>query len=120
MMNLTASYPPTQEIDLSYNRLTGVIPETLFGPAKVAPFAPTVNLKVFNLRYNSITGAIPSRVTRAESLISFLVGGNNMTGAVPKSLGPFLDARKYCDLAGNHWSCPLPEGVADKCQAVCK
>ena len=120
MMNLTANYPPTQEIDLSYNQLTGTIPETLFGPATVAPFAPTINLKVFNLRYNAITGGIPTRVARAASLVSFLIGGNNMTGVVDKGLGPFLDARKYCDMSGNHWGCPLPTGVAAKCQAVCQ
>jgi len=58
MMNLTVSYPPTQEIDLSYNQITGVIPETLFGPEKIDPFAPTVNLQVFNLRYNALSGEV--------------------------------------------------------------
>ena len=97
-----------------------MIDEVSGGATVTPPFAPTVNLKVFNLRYNAITGDVPTRVTRAASLVSFLVGGNNMTGVVDTTLGPFLDARKYCDMAGNQWKCPLPEGVAAKCQAVCK
>jgi hypothetical protein len=120
MMNLTVSYPRMQEIDLSYNHITGPIPDSLFGPEHIGPFAPTNNLQVLNLRYNAITGDVPTRVTRAATLKSFLVGGNNMTGVVDKSLSSFLDSRKYCDMSGNTWTCPLPDGVADKCQAVCK
>lgn len=120
MFNLTVPYPPIQEVDLSYNKLSGPIPETLFGPEKLGPFAPVDGLKVFNLRYNAITGDIPTRVTRAAAMVSFLTGGNNMTGSIDSDLGLWLTSRKYCDLSGNTWACPLPSGVADKCQAVCK
>merc|ERR1711934_430938 len=122
MMNLTETdpNPDVQEIDLSYNQLTGPIPETIFGPEKLPIFAPADSLKVFNLRYNKITGSIPSRIVRAESMVSVLLGGNNMPGVVDSDLGDFLSSRKYCDLSGNVWACPLPDGVADKCQAVCE
>merc|ERR1712072_435097 len=106
MMNLTVAYLPMQEIDLSYNQLSGEIPETLFGPEKVKPFAPSDNLKVFNLRNNAISGIIPTRVTHAATMISLLLGGNNMTGVIDDSLDSFLTSRKYCDLSGNTWTCP--------------
>jgi len=120
MMNLTVQYPPMQEIDLSYNKLSGPVPETIFGPEKLDPFAPTDSLKVFNLRYNAFTGDLPTRMSRASILISALFGGNNMTGVISADTGKFLVSRKYCDLSGNTWTCPLPAGVADKCQAICK
>jgi hypothetical protein len=120
MMNLEVQFPPMQEIDLSYNMLTGTIPDTLFGPEKPGTFAPSVNLKVLNLRYNSLTGNIPSRITRDNIMVSMLVGGNKMSGTVDPVVGKWLSQRKYCDLSGNQWKCPLPAGVADKCQAACK
>merc|ERR1712196_688554 len=120
MMNLTVAHPPMQEIDLSYNQLSGAIPETLFGPENPGPFAPTDNLKVFNLRYNAISGGIPARIIHASTMISILLGGNNMTGVIDGALDSWLTSRKYCDLSGNSWSCPLPKGVGAKCQAVCK
>merc|ERR1711988_1770342 len=116
MINLTVAYPSLQEIDLSYNQISGSIPETIFGPEKVSPFDPSDPLKVLNLRYNQVSGQIPSRITRAAKMLSILLGGNNMTGTIASDLGPLLTARKYCDLTGNAWSCPLPDGVADKCQ----
>merc|ERR1719230_164803 len=119
-MNLTVDYPSMQEIDLSYNQISGPIPESFFGPAKLDPFAPADALKVLNLRYNQITGGIPEHITRAQRMISILLTGNNMTEVIPESLGTFLSSRKYCDLSGNSWTCPLPSSVADKCQAVCK
>merc|ERR1711977_294752 len=120
MMNLEVRFPPMQEIDLSYNMLTGTIPDTLFGPEKPGTFAPSVNLKVLNLRYNSLTGNIPSRITRDNIMVSMLVGGNKMSGTVDPVVGKWLSQRKYCDLSGNQWKCPLPAGVADKRQAACK
>jgi|ERR1711934_244377 len=120
IMNLTEPYPAMQEIDLSYNQITGPIPETVFGPEKLGPWAPNDNLKVLNLRSNALTGDIPSRMTRADRMVSMLLGGNNMTGTIDDSLGSFLTSRKYCDLSGSVWTCPLPSGVADACQAICK
>merc|ERR1712096_115727 len=120
MFNLTVQYPTIQEIDLSYNQLTGTISEDLFGPEKIGPFFPTDGLKVLNLRYNQVSGPIPERMTRAAVMVSALFGGNKMTGKISDDMGAFLVKRKYCDLTGNSWSCPLPAGVADKCQAVCK
>jgi len=120
MMNLTEAYPKMQEIDLSYNSISGPIPDTIFGPEKLPPFFPKASLKVFNLRYNAITGDIPTRIVHTQSMVSLLLGGNNMTGAVDSSLQDFLTHRKYCDLSGNDWTCPLPDGVAAACGAVCK
>merc|ERR1711865_70872 len=120
MMNMTVDYPRMQQIDLSYNMLTGIIPDSMFGPEHLGPFAPADNLMVLNLRYNHLSGDIPARISRAVSMESILLGGNNMTGTIDKSLGPWLTKSKYCDLAGNDWACPLPDGVAAHCQAVCK
>eukprot|EP00658_Telonema_sp_P-2_P085090 TRINITY_DN961_c0_g1_i2.p1 TRINITY_DN961_c0_g1~~TRINITY_DN961_c0_g1_i2.p1 ORF type:complete len:185 (-),score=56.43 TRINITY_DN961_c0_g1_i2:107-661(-) len=47
--NFSAPYPNLQEIQLQYNKLTGAIPETMFGPSTEPPFAPKHALKVLNL-----------------------------------------------------------------------
>jgi len=123
IMNLNSTevpYPPMQELDFSYNKLSGDIPESMWGPEHRDPFANDIGLKVFNLRYNAITGNFPSRMPRAVKLVSALFGGNNMTGVISDDEGSFLTSRKYCDLSGNTWTCPLPNGVAEKCQAICK
>jgi len=120
IMNLTVNWPPLQELDLSYNQISGDVPESMFGPEHQDPFAPDNNLKVLNLRYNAVTGPLPSRMLRAAKMVSALFGGNNMTGVISDEEGAFLTARKYCDLSGNTWTCPLPKGVAEKCQAICK
>ena len=120
MMNLTVDYPRMQEINLSYNHLTGSIPDSIFGSENVGPFDPTDNLQVFDLRYNQISGDFPERVLRAATLVSLLLGGNNMTGTISSNMTEFLTSIKYCDLSANDWSCPLPTGVDTACQAVCK
>jgi hypothetical protein len=120
MINLKVAYPPMQEIDLSYNQLTGEIPATLFGPENPAPFAPVISLKVFNLRYNMLSGSLPETMKNDQVLVSMLVGGNRMNGVISPALGSYLSQRKYCDMSGNAWTCPMPSNAAKSCQAICK
>lgn len=119
--NLTQQFPAIQEVYLNDNQFTGAIPETLWGPATLPVFHPQDNLQVFNVRNNQLTGALPMRLTRCNNLLAILVNGNNMD-SIPSdpSMTSFLQFRKYCDLTGNSWACPVDPAVVSNCRVSCK
>lgn len=119
MVNFTFNWPTLRVLNINNNQLTGSLPEEMFGPATLPPFYPALNLQTFNAQYNQLTGSIPERVTRGNVLTTFMLGYNQMTG-IPSSIADWLDGRKYCDLEGNNWACPIPEGVTANCRAYCK
>lgn len=118
MVNFTFNWPTLRVLNINNNQLTGTIPEAMFGPATLPPFYPALNLQTFNAEYNQLTGAIPSRVSRGSVMSTFMLGFNQMT-SIPESLASWLDGRKYCDLEGNKWACPIPAGVSENCKAYC-
>mmetsp|Transcript_23481 Transcript_23481/g.55587 ORF Transcript_23481/g.55587 Transcript_23481/m.55587 type:complete len:260 (-) Transcript_23481:15-794(-) len=117
--NVSTNFPSLKEINLFNNRITGTIPETLFGPASLPVFHPRFNLQVFDLHNNMLTGTIPERVTRAKLMNTFLLNENQMSGDIPEDIDAWLMQLKYCSLGGNKWACPVPEEIQDKCQAFC-
>lgn len=106
-------------MQLFNNRITGTIPDSLFGPASLPIFHPRFNLQVFDAHNNMLTGAIPTRVTRANLMTTFLLNENQMSGTVPDEIDDWLMGLKYCSLDGNKWACPVPENIQEKCQAYC-
>ena len=99
---------------------SGEISDDIFGPATHGPFFPHCNLVVFNVQYNGITGNVPTRQVRCSKMNAFLLNENQMTGVVNASLNDFLAGRKYCDLSGNKWTCPLPSSASGHCKAACQ
>merc|ERR1711934_532737 len=118
--NFTYPYPNLQEIQLQYNNITGTIPESMFGPSTEPVFHPAHVLKVLDISYNSITGEIPARLAREQKLVSFLIGGDALSGSVDETVGALLSHIKYCDMSANTFKCPLPSGLDTNCKAVCK
>lgn len=98
--NLTESYPTLKEIHLSYNDLSGVIPEEFFGPPTLPIFYPPYNLQVLDLSWNGLTGGIPTRILRCDSMRSLLFVGNKMSGSVSDTMDTYLSHLKYCDTTG--------------------
>jgi protein brassinosteroid insensitive 1 len=120
IMNVTYPYPTWGEINLSYNQLTGSIPNTWFGPKNPSPFDPILGLQVLNLGYNKLTGVMPYKLDNMHLLTTLLLDYNDMSGVLPSGLlSTWLGSRKYCNIAGNNFTCPLPAGVDKACQAVC-
>merc|ERR1712199_75719 len=89
--NFSYPYPNLQEIQLQYNNLTGPIPASMFGPSTEPVFHPAHVLKVLNLRYNGLTGEIPASLAREQKLVSFLVGGDDLSGQVYRFTLPVID-----------------------------
>lgn len=119
MVNFTFNWPTLKTINLNNNKLSGEIPDALFGPATLPPFYPALNLQVFNVEYNQLTGALPARVLRGASLYTFMLGYNQLT-SIPAVLDDWLSGIKYCSLGGNKWACPIPKSVSNNCQAYCQ
>ncbi len=119
IMNLTTPYPAMKELNLQNNRFTGSVPEGWFGEATLPIFFPADGLQVLNLRNNQLSGPVPERVSRADTLVALLLNGNAFD-TVPASLHTWLAGRKYCDMSGNAWRCPIPAEAVNNCQASCK
>ncbi|XP_028789259.1 probable LRR receptor-like serine/threonine-protein kinase At2g16250 [Neltuma alba] len=69
------------------------------------------SLKVLDLRYCSIIGAIPSTLGNLTSLTTLYLSDNNLTGIIPDSLSQ-LAALSVLDLSRNFLSGSLPDSFA--------
>ena len=71
------------------------------------------------MEHNNLDGTIPASIKELTALKVLVLEWNKLAGTVPP-----LDVEQYdesyCDLAYNQFQCPLPEGVADKCNAACR
>ena len=65
-------------LDLSYNRLTGTIPE---------PIGSLTDLNELLLQYNRLDGTIPDGILALTSLTSINLGTNLLIGSIPGNIG---------------------------------
>ncbi|GAV69377.1 Pkinase domain-containing protein/LRR_1 domain-containing protein/LRRNT_2 domain-containing protein/LRR_4 domain-containing protein/LRR_6 domain-containing protein/LRR_8 domain-containing protein [Cephalotus follicularis] len=87
-------------LDLSYNSLSGAIPES-FG---------TINyLQVLNLGHNMLTGEIPDNFGDLKVIGVLDLSHNQLQGSIPGSLGS-LSFLSDLDLSNNNLSGPIPSG----------
>ena len=135
-MSLTALNPPLkgtisevigdlQRMNIMFldaNELTGTIPSAL---------ANMENLQSLNLLANRLSGTIPVGWGATTKLLYF--GCNALTGTIPEMDFETLNANQGCDFhdnaawckeyfgprPSNNFSCPLPAGAAQYCNATC-
>uniref|UniRef100_A0ACD5UHW6 Uncharacterized protein n=1 Tax=Avena sativa TaxID=4498 RepID=A0ACD5UHW6_AVESA len=88
-----------QTLNLSYNALSGAIPE-LVG----------AGLEVLDVSSNRLTGAIPRSLAACSSLRVLVVSSNNVSGSIPESLSS-CRALRLLDLANNNISGAIPAAV---------
>ncbi|KAH7660288.1 Non-specific serine/threonine protein kinase protein [Dioscorea alata] len=87
-------------LDLSYNSLSGNIPEN-FG---------TMNyLQVLNLAHNELTGVIPESLGGMKMAMELDLSNNHLTGVIPASLGA-LTFLSDLDVSNNNLTGPIPTG----------
>lgn len=87
-------------IDLSYNQLTGGIPEGIAG------LDALINL---NLSWNRLSGKIPDNLGALQSLESLDLSMNMLSGGIPSSLSD-LASLSYMDLSDNNLAGRIPTG----------
>lgn len=88
-------------IDLSYNNLSGPIPESISGKNLPA-------LQILNLNDNKLSSSIPESLGSLKSLIELKLSHNLFSGPVPKQLSA-LSRLKSLDLCLNQIEGELPE-----------
>jgi Leucine-rich repeat (LRR) protein len=88
-------------IDLSYNNLSGPIPESISG--KNLPV-----LQILHLNDNRLSSSIPESLGSIKSLIELKLSHNLFSGPIPKQLSA-LSQLKYLDLCLNQIEGELPE-----------
>ncbi|KAI4974204.1 hypothetical protein ZWY2020_047484 [Hordeum vulgare] len=87
-------------IDLSFNQLTGKIPE------EIASLDALINL---NLSWNQLSGKIPNKLGALRALESLDLSRNTLSGRIPSSLSD-LTYLSYLDLSDNNLSGRIPSG----------
>ena len=90
-----------QDLYLSGNRLTGTIPETL---------GQLDSLQYLYLDDNQLTGPIPETLGNLNSLQYLYLDDNQLTGPIPETLGN-LNSLQYLDLSVNYLTGPIPEAL---------
>ncbi len=91
-----------EELDLSENRLSGVISRTLCSLA---------NLQSLDLGGNQLSGALPGDLGDLENLQSLDLGGNQLSGTIPEDLGQ-LENLEALILGNNNLAGPVPADLA--------
>ncbi|CAN6232460.1 unnamed protein product [Urochloa humidicola] len=75
-----------QILNLSYNSLDGIIPDTLTNCS---------NLKELHLYHNLLKGAIPQGIGLLKNLVFFALNNNNLTGTIPPTLGNITNLEQF-------------------------
>ncbi|XP_072146398.1 receptor-like protein EIX1 [Setaria viridis] len=87
-------------LDLSFNGLTGEIPQ------EIASLDAVLNL---NLSWNHLDGVVPKMIGAMQSLESLDLSKNMLSGEIPSSLSK-LTSLSYLDLSYNNLTGRIPQG----------
>ncbi|KAL8473725.1 hypothetical protein ACS0TY_030539 [Phlomoides rotata] len=118
------------ELDLSYNNLTGSLPETLdscsllrlldisnnnfSGELPVETLLKLSNLKTLVLSFNNFVGKLPDSLSKLVGLETLDVSSNNLSGLIPAGL--CVDPRnslKVLYLQNNMFTGPIPQSLSN-------
>ncbi|KAJ4728611.1 Receptor-like protein [Melia azedarach] len=91
-------------LDLSYNNLTGILPECL------ASFS--YELSILKLQGNNFHGSLPQNFVNRTNLAMIDLGNNSLQGRIPKSLGNCLKL-KFLNLGNNQMTDIFPSWLGN-------
>lgn len=87
-----------RSLDLSYNRLTGILPNTLIYLQK---------LELMSLMNNHLEGTVPDFLADLPNLEVLYLWKNQLTGPIPENLGQNMNLT-LLDLSSNHLNGSIP------------
>ena len=88
-----------QHLHLDTNKLTGKIPESVYGMTK---------LVMLMLAHNNLHGTLSDRIGDLPNLMSLHLGSCGLHGTLPSSLAMLQDSLKYIDIADNQFTGEFP------------
>ncbi|XP_074284260.1 receptor-like protein EIX2 [Silene latifolia] len=88
------------DIDVSYNNLSGSIPD------RMTKLSALISL---NLSYNQLSGTIPENIGGLKSLFALDLSNNKLGGSIPTSMGE-LYSLSHLNLSYNNLSGQIPTG----------
>ncbi|XP_074284278.1 receptor-like protein EIX2 [Silene latifolia] len=97
----TSTLPYLVDIDLSFNKLVGSIPDDM---TKIS------GLMSLNLSYNQLSGTIPENIGGLNKLISLDLSMNKLRGSIPASIGQIYTLR-HLNLSYNNLSGRILTGI---------
>nr|XP_017251210.1 PREDICTED: receptor-like protein 12 [Daucus carota subsp. sativus] len=89
-------------IDLSSNKFTGQVPESL-GSLKA--------LQLLDLSNNDLTGSIPPSLGNLTQLESLDLSRNKLSGVIPQQLAAQLNFLSFFNVSHNHLTGRIPQGT---------
>ncbi|KAK4394131.1 Systemin receptor [Sesamum angolense] len=118
------------ELDLSFNNLTGSLPETLASCSALELFDISVNnfsgelpvdtllnlsnLKTLRLSFNSFVGGLSDSLSKLVALETLDVSSNNISGLIPSGLCQEpRNSLKVLYLQNNMFTGPIPESLSN-------
>lgn len=93
---------PLEQLELSYNNLTGLIPKELFS---ISTLSASVNLE-----HNFLTGPLPSEVGNLTNLALLDLSKNRISGEIPSSIGE-CQSLQYLNTSGNLLQGKIPPSL---------
>lgn len=93
-----------ERLDISYNRLGGVLPSSVGNLSK--------EFQWLDLRYNQISGRIPEEIAGLGGLVGLFMQGNQFYGPIPNSLG-MLHSLQGLVLEDNYLNGEIPASFAN-------
>jgi len=104
-----------QSLQLNRNTIVGSLPSTI---------SQLINLVQLDVQQNSLNGTIPTTFASMNNLQMFWIAGNHITGTVGVALQPVLvqcaaHQPLGCRMAGNPFTCPVPNWVPQECGMGC-
>ncbi|CAH8261492.1 unnamed protein product [Arabidopsis lyrata] len=97
----TSSSSKLTELDVSYNNLDGLIPESI---------STLVSLENLDLSHNNFGGRVPSYISKLRNLLSLDLSHNNFGGRVPSSISKLVNLSSL-DISYNKLEGQVPQCI---------
>ncbi|TYI87729.1 hypothetical protein E1A91_D04G156100v1 [Gossypium mustelinum] len=100
-------------LDLSQNQISGEVPNWIWSLEGLQkPYQVVANLSVIDLRFNRLTGHIPT-LPLSASYLDF--SSNNFTSSLPSNIGNYLSYTIFFSVSSNGLTGAIPKSI---CEAV--